>query len=188
MTPEEFVRRLKANKSELSELVHRKAPRLAGVRALNFYKENYRKGGYMNGGFHPWPITKRQKMRAKGAAGKYGPLLSKRNRMFGAFDYTAGDAIVTVYNDTPYAVIHNEGGTVRVPVTEDMRKYFWAMYYQNGGGKKESEEAERYKWMALTKKRSFTIKIPKRQMLYESRELTELIRQMLKDEITKILK
>jgi phage gpG-like protein len=36
-----------------------------------------------------------------------------------------------------YPRIHNEGGTTHPTVTPEMRKWAWAQYYKNGGGKPE---------------------------------------------------
>lgn len=185
MTPEEFKERLISHKNEIRELIRNKAPRIVGVKALNFYKENYRKGGYLDRGFHSWKITARQRLGGKYAASKYGPLLSARNRMFSEIKYSVGDASVHIYNYTPYASVHNDGGVVTPTVTRQMRKYFWAMYYKNGG--KKSVEAERYKWLALTKKSKLEIKIPQRKFIYDSYEVRVMVHSILKDEVKKIL-
>lgn len=185
MTPEEFARRLKAGRKELRELVRHKGPRIVGVRAVSFYKEGYRRGGYIDGGFHPWPLTQRQRSGGRKASDRYGALLSGRNRMFSATNYRTGNASVTIYNDTPYASVHNEGGETHPTVTPRMRKYFWAMYYERGG--EGSQEAERYKWLALTKKKKLRVKIPQRKFIYRSKEVGELIRNTLKAEMKKIL-
>lgn len=54
----------------------------------------------------------------------------------------------------PYAAAHEFGGTWTVPVTQRMRSFFWAMWF----------ETKQDIWfnMALTKKTSFTITMPKR--------------------------
>lgn len=60
----------------------------------------------------------------------------------------------------PYAALHEYGGTVRVPVTERMRGFFWARFYEAGGA--GSPEAEKWKAMALTRQTVFTIEIEAR--------------------------
>ena len=186
MTPEEFKRRLKERESQIKQMIRSTAPRIVGAKLANFYKENYRKGGYLDNGFHPWSTTWRQRMGAKGAEGRYSPLLSKRNRLFSAIQYSPGDASVTIYNNTPYAKIHNEGGETHPRVTKQMRKYFWAMYYKNGG-KNGSVLADTYKWMALTKKKTLSLKIPKRQFIYDSAEAKRMVKEIIKEETKKIL-
>ena len=74
-----------------------------------------------------------------------------------------------------YAAIHNEGGTITVRVTEKMRKYFWAMYYKT--------QNNSYKAMALTKKTSLTIHIPKRQFIGESYTLDKQLEKLSIEEI-----
>lgn len=85
-----------------------------------------------------------------------------------------GDQI-TFFSDVPYASIHNTGGEVKV--TSAMKKYFWARYYQAGGGQNKaktpegrkrnnilSQEAQYWKNMALMPVGK-SIKIPKRQFI-----------------------
>lgn len=187
MTPAEFARRLKANRRALIRLVRQDVPKIVGAKVVGFYRDNYRKGGYVDGGFHPWKITKRQLSGLPGAANRYGPLLSKRNRLFSETRYRTGEASVTIYNNAPYAKIHNEGGEISAPVTRQMRKYFWAMYYKHGGKDSGNPTVERYKWMALTKKDNLRIKIPKRPFVYGSKEVSALVRSVLKDEIRKVI-
>lgn len=59
----------------------------------------------------------------------------------------------------PYAQIHEEGGVVKVPATEDMQNYFWARYYETG-----AHPDSAFKAMALaTRSRThFRINIPAR--------------------------
>lgn len=79
--------------------------------------------------------------------------------------------------DVPYASIHNNGGDIKV--TRKMKRFFWAMYYKEGGKVKTLKNGEKsrskqsvqantladfYKAMAL-KKEGDVIKIPKRQFI-----------------------
>lgn len=57
-----------------------------------------------------------------------------------------------------YPAVHQEGATFTVPVTKKSRKYFWAQYYKTGDS--------RWKAMALTPQKKFTITIPKRPFMY----------------------
>lgn len=56
--------------------------------------------------------------------------------------------------NVPYARIHEYGGTILIPVTSRMRRFFWAMH-------RETKE-DRWKGMALSKKNLFSVRIPKR--------------------------
>jgi hypothetical protein len=71
-------------------------------------------------------------------------------------------------NGTPYARIYNEGGTIsqNIPITPKMRKFYWAKFFEAGGGKSKEkgqdvpEEAKFWRGMALTKKTSISRKVP----------------------------
>jgi predicted transcriptional regulator len=81
-----------------------------------------------------------------------------------------------------------------------MRKFAWANYYKETGIKKTdskqakkrktenaSENANKWKALALTKKSKLNIRIPQRQFLGESKELDDRIRQTMENEIGNIL-
>ena len=77
---------------------------------------------------------------------------------------------VVVGTNVEYAMIHEFGGVI--PVTPLMRKYFWYRYYRAMGGKRPTkrqkkqpwnrlagpEIADRWKWMALMRKRFINVK------------------------------
>lgn len=68
----------------------------------------------------------------------------------------------------PYARIHEEGG--RIPVTEKMRGFFWAMHLQAAEG---SEDAERWKALALGAEANSHFTIPARPYAEPALEDTE---------------
>ena len=93
-------------------------------------------------------------------------------------------------------------------VTPKMRRFAWWNYYQAAGkakkaatgkrkGKKrgsaannepqENPEALKWKRLALTKKKKLRIRIPQRQFLGESSELSERITEKAEKEIRNIL-
>ncbi len=199
MDIKEFSRLIKAKRRELSDLMRRKMPVHAGRLAKDHYQDNFRKGGFVNGGLHKWPKSRRLSSGGKDAASNYGTLLSSRNMLFGAIKYVPGDSRVKVSNDLVYAPAHNWGDTLHPTVTPKMRRFAWAKYYQAGGGQKkgtegkekakndEPAEALNWKKLALTKKEKLDVKIPQRQFLGESTELTEKIADKTETEIRKIL-
>lgn len=77
----------------------------------------------------------------------------------------AGNTIV-ISNNKVYAAAQNFGATLHpvIPVTPQMRKYFWAQWFATGDAK--------FKGMALTKKKTFnpTIVIPPRPFMVISQE------------------
>lgn len=88
----------------------------------------------------------------------------------------ATQELVIVANDVPYARAHNEGAATTLKRTPRMRKFFWAMFYKT--------KDERWKWMALSKKTTLTIKVPKRQFMGNSarleRDILEACKRHLK--------
>lgn len=215
MTDQEFIELLRTRPAEINRLVNRVLPIKVGALARAHFRENFRLSGFMNGGLRSWPATRRQQTGGKGAAANYGPLLSKRNRLYGSIGYKPGPGYVVIGTTLPYAAIHNDGGTVSPTVTLKMRKFAWAMYYKalgakgsrgskgtkgqpktaatgTLGGKKGkkavaiSPEAERWKALALTRKEKLTIVIPKRQFIGDSQELNAAINQKIAAELEQL--
>ncbi|NLN73830.1 MAG: hypothetical protein GX140_06255 [Bacteroidales bacterium] len=59
-------------------------------------------------------------------------LLSVTNELFNSINYDVKGNTVIIRSDKEYSAIHNWGGTIhsQVPVTPKMRKFAWAMHYQ----------------------------------------------------------
>ena len=126
--------------TDFENLIARKLPVAAGKIAKQHFQDNFRQGGFVNGGLHPWPPAKRLSSGAPGADSQYRTLMSARNHLFSSIGYTPGMAKVTIFNDVVYAAIHNEGGTVHPRITPKMRRFAWAKYYQLGGGGKSAQK------------------------------------------------
>ena len=196
MTEKEFIDHLKHLQPELEHLISRTLPVKIGAKAKSLFQENFRKGGFQDGGLHAWQVTRRQLL-GKGADAQRGPLLSSRQILYKSIAYTPERGAVTIYSDVKYATIHNEGGTVvsHPRITPKMRRFAWARYYESGGGKKghngqETGDAAMWKALALTKKSTLTIKskIPKRQFMGSSRELNSAVEQIINTEVGKIIR
>lgn len=193
---------------EFENLIARKLPVAAGKLAKQHFQDNFMQGGFVGSGLHPWPPAKRLSSGMPGADSQYRTLMSSRNHLYSSINYTPGVAKVTVFNDVVYAAIHNEGGTVHPKITPKMRKYAWAKYYQlRGADKSPSEgpkrakngksgrtsagapagEAEKWKALALTKKTTLSIQIPKRQFMGPSEELDTRISSYVEREILRII-
>ena len=193
---------------EIEMLIARKLPVAAGKFAKQHFQDNFLKGGFVNGGIHPWPPAKRLSSGGTGADAQYRTLMSSRNHLYSSINYTPGVAKVTIFNDVVYAPIHNDGGTVHPRITPKMRRFAWAKYYELGGrdkgpqkgrkrakngasgegaGKAIPPEAEKWKRLALTKKESLTINIPKRQFMGPSKELDARLTAYLEKEILRII-
>ncbi len=157
MTPQFFAQQVAAAEKKLNDYLDNIAPKQVGNLAVGHFKENFRKGGFVNDGLHEWKPAKRQGT-VRGAAGKYTPLLSGRNHLYGSLLIRPGTRRVTVYTPVIYAAIHNEGGSITTTVTPKMRKFAWRKYYEAKGGKRgkkskamETPEAMQWKRLALTK-------------------------------------
>ena len=193
---------------EFETLISRRLPVAAGKIAKQHFQDNFRQGGFVDGGLHPWPPARRLSSGMQGAAARYRTLMSSRQHLFSAIGYTPGMAKVTVFNDVVYASIHNDGGTLHPRITPKMRRYAWAKYYELGGGGKGSQrgrkplgkgnssgapseatsaEAEKWKRLALTKKSTLTVNIPKRQFMGPSVELDAKIAEYAEKEILRII-
>lgn len=84
----------------------------------------------------------------------------------------ATDTTVTIYSDTEYAEIHNEGGKIKV--TAKMKKYFWARYAER--------KEEKWKAMAL-KREGSEIEIPERRFVGDAPEVRKAVEDVMKEEI-----
>lgn len=114
----------------------------------------------------PLTIAERQ------AKGYTGPILQRTGALVSspALSVTSDTAVVTFGNK--YAAIQHFGGAFQRQVTPKMRSYFWARFYESGD--------DRYKWMALTKKQSFTITIPARPFAVLMPDDVEDIRRVIR--------
>lgn len=182
-------------KDDIIKEVNDRLPRKVGVTAVNHFKQNFRDGGWLDNGLHPWKRTRRQEGNGKDA--KYSPLTSRRNHMMRSIQASTSPGQVTIEDPVPYAAIHNDGGdiTTHPTVTERMRRYAWHMVYSlagiKGKGKLPKElpkEAEKWKGLALTRKSSITVHahIPQRQFMGDSAELRMKVNKLIKDSIERI--
>lgn len=208
MNIKDFSNLIKSKRKELDDLMKRKMPVISGRMAKDHFQNNFRQEGFVNGGLHPWPKAKRLSSGRTDAASQYGTLLSGRNHLFSSVKYVPADYRVKVANELIYAPVQNWGGEVHPTVTPQMRRFAWAKYYQaagktkksttgkkkgkkkgaaGNGGTMENPEALRWKRLALTKKKKLRIRIPQRQFIGESRELSEKITERTETEIRNIL-
>lgn len=83
--------------------------------------------------------------------------------------------------EVTYAAIHENGGTVRVRITDRSRSYFWRKWYETG--------EEKWKRMALTPRQSFVITIPARPYLGPAVEHTRNdTLKIARDEVGKLVR
>lgn len=136
------------------------AKQIAG-QAVSHFKGSFFKQGFTDSSFIAWPKRRddasHKLLRLNfNLINSVAPTTVNKNRI----EIEAGAGI-------PYAAIQNNGGIIKVRVTNRMRKYFWYMFYKTG--------KEHWKFMALTKKRVLRIKIPQRQFIGNSATLDKNI-------------
>lgn len=165
-------------------------PRKISVKAKNFFKEGFAKGGFTDASFQEWaksssPFTRKTMYNKGTLQNSIRSLQESKER-------------VEVGTELEYAKIHNEGGTITV--TPKMKKYWWAKYREFAGsvtrtkkgavsakGRKANAKAEYCKRMALMKVGS-KIKIPKRQFIGESDTLMKQLNEQFVEGIETQLK
>lgn len=192
MTIQQFEALVKAKQREIRDAIHRRLPVKIGRMATDHFQDNFRRGGYVDGGLHPWPVTRRQQSGGKAANSQYSPLMSARKNLYGSIRYVPGDAQVVVGTSVPYAAVHNQGATITTHpcVTPKMRKFAWRQFFAAGGKNAPADSgAGFWKGLALTKKDKLTVtaKIPQRKFLGQSQELSEKVSQTVENEIKNIL-
>ena len=201
--PKKLVQLVTKLKEQVEREVNDRLPRKVGIIAVQHFKQNFRDSGFTDSGLRPWKKSQRELRGGMGASARYKTLTSARNHLMSSTQAHIGRGEVSIENPVPYAVIHNEGGTIvsNPTITPKMRKYAWAMVYKlsgrkrgrkgkRAGGSKEAIPEEAKKWMALalTKKTKIKIraKMPKRQFIGESRELVEKVNKEVNDSIQRI--
>ncbi len=108
MTPEEFEKHLRQHKEQLSRLITRTLPVKAGTEAVNHFRDNFRKEGFVDSSLQPWKPSKR-KSNPKHPDQAYNTLMSRRNNLYKSIRKETAPGKVTVYTNVPYAAAHNEG-------------------------------------------------------------------------------
>lgn len=204
MTPQEFTRRWNRNKAKLYQYLNGNIQRVIGATAVSWVRSNYLQEHWYNGsGWSKWKKPKRYDP-SGGTVANYGTLLSKRQHLFRTTTYKPTQRGAIIYNNVPYAKIHNEGGDIDqdITITPKMRKWAWYMYYKSNGVKNKGKHkgvsmsgvrsnpiADKYKALALTKKKVIhrTIHMPKRPFIYNNAELAKVLRDRLKGDLRRIL-
>ena len=154
---------------KIAEEVMKDLPKKAGEKALQFFLASFIKQGFTDTSFIPW-VKRKDDLTHKLLNQSYA---LKASGKIDKADLT--EVIISFGEGLNYAAIHNEGGTITVKVSAKMKRYFWYMY--------KKTEDEKWKWMALTKNETLTIKIPKRQYIGESETLMNNLDKMFIDRI-----
>lgn len=88
-------------------------PRYVGNMAVNFYKDSFKRGGYIDtGGLQKWEPRKKLAARGSKPKGNRALLVKTGNLRRSIKIIRSGLGFVVVGTNLPYARIHNEGGTI----------------------------------------------------------------------------
>lgn len=139
---------------KMADTLKKDVVRYASVSGVNFFKDSFQNQGFTNEAFEAW--EKRQNDLDPGRK----ILVSSSFLMNSIQVFDANERRITFGSDAEYAEIHNNGGRVQINITPRSRKFFWFMFKATG--------ITMWKALALTKKQSITITIPKRQFIGES--------------------
>lgn len=143
---------------------------IAEKESVNFFKESFFKQGFTDESFQKWENRKQPDYRAGGA------ILTNSGHLRESIEVAEKtNNSISIGTYAPYAKIHNEGGTINIPITKKSRKYFWGMYRETGNTK--------WKYMALAKKNHIVLKFPKRQFIGHSATLMKILDEELKQHI-----
>lgn len=159
---------------EMAERLKKDAVRFAAVEGVTFFKDSFQNQGFTDASFEAWPQRKDDVDPGRKVLVKSSFLMQSIQV------FSKSNERIVYGSDAEYADIHNNGGTVKIPITPKSRKYFWLMFKVTGNGM--------WKALALTKKQLITITIPKRQFIGESATFMTQLDEWAKNEILKRFK
>lgn len=159
---------------KMAQQLKKDAVRYAEVTGVRFFKESFQNQGFTNQSFEPWE-------KRKDDPDPLRKVLVKSSYLMESIQiFDSNEKKIVFGSDAEYGSIHNEGGSVRIPITQKSRNYFWYMFKLTNNSK--------WKGLALTKKTAITINIPKRQFMGESITLMNDLDDWLKNRINVIFK
>ena len=148
----------------------RRLPNKLAITAVNFFKRNFRVGGFVDKPFQKWKKST--------YPGSRTTMVKSGNtrRDIKKLKVTQNQIVVGIGKHNHYAEIHNEGG--KTPITPKMRRFFWAKFKETG--------KEYWKFLAITKKTH--LDIPQRKFIGDSKALEVTAERMIIKELDKALK
>lgn len=165
------ISRLPAFRDDLKRSIAR-LPQVAGGTAVTFFKENFRRQGFLNNGsVDKWKARKKGAKRNKGRA-----LLIDTGRMRRDIRVlTSSGTHVVVGATVPYAEAHNEGADIKenARVPGFTRKGGRVRGHKRGGVRVRAHKREAAKVEAHTKQ--MNVSIPQRQFIGNSTDLMDEI-------------
>ena len=166
-----------SGKADAMQQMFRKLPRIVGRIAVNFYKDSFRRGGFIDERYERWPQRKVKDKRSGRRA-----LLVKSGRLRRSIRIVnTTTRSVTVGTDVPYAEIHNTGGTISgsTRVRAHKRKAHKRRY--KGRTVRVPETTVK------SHSRNFSHTIPQRKFIGRSRLLEKRIMKLVQKNVENIL-
>jgi len=112
MTPRQFEQMLARSASEINSFIQNTLPDIVGTEAVNHFKENFDKEGFVDKSKQPWKeVKRRMDPRVRGARATRKILSGDTGELKEAIEYEKNPGEVIITNDKPYASAHNEGTT-----------------------------------------------------------------------------
>ena len=166
--------------SNIGKDLLKEAHRIAATESVKFFKQSFVKEGFTDISFSPWkkttnPMASKRTLFGSGERGHLMQSIRKTEET---------PTRIVIESDKDYSEIHNEGGSITVTV--QMKKFFWAKFYEFSGKVKLNKEgtaasynksnkaisvkAMFFRRMALMKVGS-KLKIPKRQFMGNSQTM-----------------
>lgn len=187
MTPDDFQKLILRNREQMVYYNDRVFGRRMGEIALRFIDANFNMQGWQGAEFGAWKPLK--KPRPGKILIKSGTLM--RNNLFRA---RAGE--VRIYNDTPYARIHNNGFSGTISVRAYQRRNFKVKTLGNGRlsikGKQVIRNVHQVSGTVNVQAHTRNVNVPQRQFMPMSyRDSPVLLEQMkadMKASISKIIR
>lgn len=156
---------------KMAQALKKDVVRFASVTGVEFFKDSFHNQGFTHTTLEPWPKRKDDVDPGRKI------LIKSAFLMQSVQVFSATERQIDFGSDAEYAQLHNEGGTVSIPVTAKSRRYFWVMF--------KATNNPMWKALALTKKTSLSVTIPKRQFIGDSKALMNELEVWLVQEIEK---
>ena len=165
-------------KLEAVQEVNKLYPKRAAVIALKFVKDRFRQENWIGDRTEPWKPRIFPQNRRNTLTGKGGGSLRRSYRIT-----RSTPQLAVIGTDKVYAPAHNEG--MRIPVTEKMRKLFWAKHID---AKERSQIKEAQFWLNMATSKKGYIDIPRRKHIGESQYMVRQIERQVLADYNKALK
>lgn len=175
---------------KMAEVLLKDLPQEVADHALNHFHMSFVNQGFTDISFIPW-VKRLDDL----TFGFNHPIMDKTGALKGSLKIkqaTMKVIEIAAGENVPYAAIHNNGGTIKIRITDKMRRFFWFVYksltqhYAHGAN--PPEHILKWKLMAITKKDHITIHVPKRQYIGHSEKLLKDVDQLIANKMVTAFK